>query len=79
MVTHFNQPSEDVTSSASFRSSDSVIASVNNNGVATGNSAGTVTVTASYEGLQASAILNVLFNPYDPSEGPLWEWELPPQ
>ncbi|WP_425807593.1 Ig-like domain-containing protein [Desulfitobacterium sp. Sab5] len=76
-VTHFNQQTENVTSSASFISSDSTIASVNNN-VATGNSAGTVTVTASYEGLQASATLNVVFNPYNPSEGPLWERELPP-
>src|SRR2546426_92508 len=51
--------SEDVTSAADYRSSDTSVATVNRQGLATAISRGSVTITASYKGNKTGATLTV--------------------
>lgn len=58
---HPDQTTDDVTSSAQsqWKSSDPSVANVDSNGTATGIKAGNTTITITYNGLTASATLNV--------------------
>lgn len=50
----------DVTGGVQFSSSDTQIASIQTGGTVTGHNLGTTTITANYDGLQASYTLNVI-------------------
>ena len=50
---------QDVTSSATWQSSDATVATVSASGVVTGVAAGTVTVTATYQNVSGSLLLTI--------------------
>jgi len=64
-LTRASGATEDVTSSASYESSDSEIASVSSDGLITAEGAGSATVTVTHSGLSGTCEVTV----EDPAEG----------
>lgn len=72
---------QDVSTSATWSSSNPAVATVDTAGTVSGIATGPVTLSASFNGYNAQATLTVVNSPPQQggSGGPLWETELPPQ